>query len=64
MALNWALYFLAENPPALARLRAELADLGWTPDPEALAKAPFLESVCHKTLRLRPPLGGVGRGNR
>jgi cytochrome P450 len=61
MALNWALYFLLKEPQSLARLRKELTELGSNPSPELLAKAPFLEAVCHETLRLRSPLGGIGR---
>lgn len=59
--LAWALYFLSQHPEALARLQAELAALGPDPAPEAMAKAPFLEAVCNETLRLRPPLGAMGR---
>lgn len=61
IALTWALYFLAQDPPVLQRLRAELAALGPDPDPEALARAPFLEAVCAETLRVRPILGATAR---
>jgi len=60
-ALAWAMYFLAREPQALDRLRSELAALGPDPEPEAVAKAPFLEAVCHETLRLRPPVPTVAR---
>ncbi len=60
-ALSWALYFLAREPQALGRLHTELAALGPDPEPEALAKAPFLEAVCNETLRLRPAVPTVAR---
>jgi cytochrome P450 len=60
-ALTWALYFLGHAPAVLRRLQDELTALGADPEPEALAKAPYLEAVCNETLRLRPPSPGVGR---
>lgn len=60
-ALTWALYFLGQAPAVLRRLQDELTALGADPEPEALAKAPYLEAVCNETLRLRPPSPGVGR---
>ncbi len=52
--LGWALWQLHRNPAALARLREELAPLGSTPAPEALARLPYLAAVCDETLRLHP----------
>jgi cytochrome P450 family 110 len=60
-ALTWALYFLDHAPAVLRRLQDELTALGADPEPEALAKAPYLEAVCNETLRLRPVVPGVGR---
>lgn len=60
-ALTWALYFLGHAPAVLRRLQDELTALGADPEPEVLAKAPYLEAVCNETLRLRPPSPGVGR---
>jgi cytochrome P450 len=60
-ALAWALYFLAREPQALGRLRAELAALGPDAEPDALSRAPFLEAVCNETLRLRPAVPTVAR---
>ncbi|MDC0743934.1 cytochrome P450 [Polyangium mundeleinium] len=60
-ALSWALSFLGHAPAVLRRLQDELTALGADPEPEALAKAPYLEAVCNETLRLRPPSPGVGR---
>lgn len=60
IALAWAFYELHRNPEVLARLRAELDTLyaasGDAPDPEAIARLPFLEAVVNETLRLYPPV--------
>lgn len=54
IALAWAMYWLHRNPDALERLRAELARVG--DDTDAIAGLPYLEAVCHETLRLYPIL--------
>ena len=54
IALAWAMYWLHRNPDTLERLRAELATLGDDPDLDAIAQLPYLEAVCHETLRLYP----------
>ncbi len=54
IALAWALYWLHRDPATLERLRAELATLGDDPDPAAITALPYLEAVCHETLRLYP----------
>jgi cytochrome P450 len=61
IALGWALHRLHQHPEALARVRAELDALGPAPAPEALAALPFLEAVCHETLRLDPIVLAVVR---
>ena len=60
-ALSWALYDLGSNPGALKNLRAELNSLGPNPDPETMAKAPYLTAVCNETLRLHTLLPEVAR---
>jgi cytochrome P450 len=55
--LGWALWQLHRNPTVLQRLRDELATLGAPgegPDPERLARLPYLAAVCDETLRLHP----------
>ena len=54
IALAWAMYWLHQNPATLERLREELATLGDNPDLDAIAQLPYLEAVCHETLRLYP----------
>jgi cytochrome P450 len=61
IALAWAMYWLHRNPATLQRLRDELTTLGDDPDPEAVARLPYLEAVCHETLRLFPILPLVPR---
>jgi cytochrome P450 len=53
-SIAWALYELHRRPDARRRLEAEIATLGPDPDPEALAKLPYLSAVCEETLRLHP----------
>jgi len=61
IALAWAINWLERTPPVRDRLLAELAALGEDPTPSALAAAPYLEAVCHETLRLYPVVGEVVR---
>jgi cytochrome P450 family 110 len=61
IALAWAVNWLARTPPVRHRLVAELSALGDDPAPLALAAAPYLEAVCHETLRLYPVVGEVVR---
>lgn len=53
IAIAWALWFLLRAPPALARLRDELATV--EPDDfDAVGKLPYLDAACQETLRIRP----------
>jgi cytochrome P450 len=61
IALAWAIHLVATHAPVAERLAAELHALGPEPDPEAIARAPYLEAVCHETLRLRPIAPTIGR---
>lgn len=54
LSLAWAIYQLLRNRAPYERLLDELRPLGQTPSPEALAGLPYLEAVCHETLRLHP----------
>jgi cytochrome P450 len=54
IALSWAFYWLHRTPEALERLYAELDALPADPEPDLLARLPYLEAVVHETLRLHP----------
>jgi cytochrome P450 len=56
IAVAWAFDALhrPENAATLERLRAELEALGPDPEPEKVAKQPYLEAVCQETLRRYP----------
>jgi cytochrome P450 len=62
IALTWAVYWLLRHPAALARLRDELDALGPEPEPEAVAKLPFLGAVCDEAMRLHVIVPEVLRG--
>ncbi len=53
ITLAWAVHELLRAPEALARVRDEVSALGADPDPEALAKLPYLDAVVKETLRRR-----------
>lgn len=53
-ALTWAFYWIDRLPPVREKLLAELASLGDNPDPNIIAKLPYLNAVCQETLRLYP----------
>ena len=55
-ALSWLVYWLGRDLAMLKRVREELASLGDAPDPMALAKLPYLDALCHETLRYYPPV--------
>lgn len=61
IALAWACYWLHRDPAALDRLRAEVDALGEDPEPERIAKLPYLDAVCNETLRLHPIVPDVPR---
>lgn len=53
-SVTWALFHLLREPAVLARVLDEVRSAGPDPSPEALAKLPYLDAVCHETLRLHP----------
>jgi cytochrome P450 len=61
IGMAWALYWLHRTPEAKQRLEQELSALGPQPEPEALARLPYLSAVCDETLRLFPVVGLVTR---
>lgn len=52
-AIAWALYWIHHLPEVKAKLLEELSSLK-EPSPMAIAKLPYLEAVCHETLRINP----------
>ena len=61
IGMAWALHYVHRLPEVHARLRDELAPLGAEPEPEALARLPYLGAVCDEALRLHPVVPVVGR---
>jgi cytochrome P450 len=55
-SLAWALYSIYYVPGVLDKLLAEIDTLGENPDPNLIAKLPYLTAVCNETLRLYPIL--------
>lgn len=54
IALAWAIYWLHRHPETLEKLLAELDAAGERPEPEVLARLPYLDAVVHEALRLYP----------
>jgi cytochrome P450 len=61
IGMAWTLHHLHHQPEVLQKLLAELAPLGPVPDPEALARLPYLGAVCDEALRINPVVSVVGR---
>ena len=59
-ALAWALYEVGRHPAVMEALRRDLETLD-SPNPESLAKLPYLSAVCNETLRLHTLLPEVAR---
>ena len=53
-AIAWGLYWVHHLPEVKARLLEEIASLGASPEPMAIAKLPYLDAVCKETLRINP----------
>jgi cytochrome P450 family 110 len=53
-ALTWAFYWIDFLPEVRQKLQKELDTLGDNPDPNEIAKLPYLTAVCQETLRLYP----------
>lgn len=53
-ALTWAFYWVDYLPEVRSKLLQELDRLGDHPEPNAIAKLPYLTAVCQETLRIYP----------
>ena len=62
-ALAWALYLLASDPAAQARVHTEAVSLGDAPDFAAVSRLAFTRDVFRETLRLYPPVPMMVRQN-
>ncbi|MDT5159116.1 MAG: hypothetical protein QOH51_3473 [Acidobacteriota bacterium] len=63
LALTWTWYLLAQNPEVEKKLAAELEEVlgGRAPKAEDMPRLKFAEWVIRESMRLYPPLWGVGR---
>jgi cytochrome P450 len=63
IALTWSWWLLARNPEAGERLHAELDEVlgDRVPTVEVVPNLPFTRAVVSESLRLRPPVWGIGR---
>ena len=63
LALTWALYLLGRHPAVNEKLVAELDTVlnGRAPGPQDLSQLPYTASVLSETMRLYPPIFGIGR---
>src|SRR5215472_4800536 len=63
IALSWACYLIAQNPDIEAKLAEELRTVlaGRVPAPDDLPRLRYTEMVLKETLRLYPPVWGIGR---
>ena len=62
-ALAWALYLLALNPEVQARVAAEGATLGDSPEFSAISRLKYTRDVFREVLRLYPPVPMMVREN-
>lgn len=53
-AMVWVLYWIHYLPEVQQKLRAELTQLGPSPDPMAIARLPYLTAICQESLRIYP----------
>jgi cytochrome P450 len=60
LSLSWALWLVHRHPRVHQRLMAELAGVDAS-DPEAVTRLPYLEAVCHETLRKKPIASSILR---
>lgn len=59
--LGWTLYWILREPAVYERVMSELRPLGREPDPDALARLPFLGAVLDEALRIHPVAPSIER---
>jgi cytochrome P450 len=59
--LAWAFYWTHLHIDKLERVCAEVEALGPTPEPDAVARLPYLDAVCNESLRINPIAPSFGR---
>lgn len=55
MSITWALYWIHHLPQVYEKLMAELDTIDDRQDSNVITKLPYLNAVCHETLRIYPP---------
>jgi cytochrome P450 family 110 len=55
-ALVWSFYWIHHMPQVREQLLTELDTLGENPDPNDIARLPYLTAVCQETLRIYPTI--------
>jgi cytochrome P450 len=60
LSLTWALWLIHRHPAVHERLVAELATVDEN-DPDAVTRLPYLEAVCHETMRQKPIASSILR---
>ena len=63
IALSWTWYLLARHPEVEQRLVKELEEVlnGRQPELEDVSRLPYTEAVLYETMRVYPPIHGIGR---
>lgn len=60
-SLAWAFYWACRQPIEREKLMAEVDALGDSPEPEAIAAAPYVDAFCQETLRIHPVAPNAAR---
>ena len=63
VAMTWTMYLLSRHPGVEEKLQAELDEVlnGRVPEPEDLPRLAYTRKVLSESMRLFPPVTGIGR---